>query len=121
MKNGYDHRLMKSKSWIAPSNGSRASTNHKHQSEAEDIRARKLAAMQQAASELDQDREKRIAGIEERERADRDADEAARGRSAKYGGRGDFVHGLNRKAGELDLSERVRRGRGGMERERDEY
>jgi len=121
MKRGEDHHLMKSKSWSAPSNGSRASTHHNHHSEAEDIRSRKLAAMQQAASELDQDREKRIAGIEQRERADRDADEAARARSAKYGGKGDFVHGLNRKAGELDLSERVRRGRGEMERERDDY
>ena len=121
MKRGDDHRLMKSKSWSTPSNGPRAPTHRNSQPEAEDIRSRKLAAMQQAASELDQDREKRIAGIEERERADRDADEAARARSARYGGKGDFVHGLNRKAGELDLSERVRRGKGGMERERDEY
>jgi len=121
MKHSDGHRLSKSKSWSAPSNGPGASTHRNHQSEADDSRSRKLAAMQQAASELDQDREKRIAGIQERERADRDADEAARARSAKYGGKGDFVHALNRKAGELDLSERVRRGRGGMERERDEY
>lgn len=121
MKRGDDHRLVKSKSWSARSNRPRAPTHPDQHPEAEDTRARKLAAMQQAASELDQDREKRIAALEHRERADCDADEVARAKSAKYGGKGDFVHGLNRKAGELDLSERVRRGRGGMERERDEY
>ncbi len=70
--------------------------------------------MQQAASELDQDREKRIAAIAERERAKREEEEKARAKSAKYGGKGDFVHGLHRKAGEIDIGERMRRGRGGL-------
>ncbi|KAL9015004.1 MAG: hypothetical protein Q9173_000359 [Seirophora scorigena] len=63
-----------------------------------DDRAAKLAAMQQNASDLDLDREKRMAAIAENEAAEREADEAARARSAKYGGRGNFVNGLNRKA-----------------------
>ncbi|MCJ1367830.1 RNA-splicing factor [Acarospora aff. strigata] len=122
LKRGDDQRLVKSKSWSTASNGHRtSSSNQRSAAEAEDTKSRKLAAMQQAASELDQDRYRRIAGIEEREKASRETDEAARARSAKYGGKGDFVHGLNRKAGELDLSERVRRGRGGMEREREDY
>lgn len=77
----------------------------------------KLAAMQQAASELDQDRQKRIMAIEAREKIEQAADDAARSQSAKYGGKGEFVKGLNRKAGALDIGERMRRGRGGLERE----
>lgn len=76
--------------------------------------------MQSAATELDVTRSNRLAAIEERERADREAEERARERSSKYGGRGDFVHGLNRKAGELDIGERMRRGKGGLKRDRDE-
>lgn len=77
--------------------------------------------MQQAASELDQDRERRLAAIAARDKAAQEADDAARARNAKEGGRGDFVNSLNRKAGELDLGERVRRGRAGMEREQEAY
>ncbi|KAI9784254.1 MAG: RNA-splicing factor [Peltula sp. TS41687] len=83
-------------------------------------RAKKLAAMQSDASQLDQDRERRLAAIEERDRIECEAEEAARKRSAKYGGKGDFVMGLHRKAGDLDLAERVRRGRGNLKTERDE-
>ena len=72
--------------------------------------------MQGAASELDQDRGKRIAAIAERERLEREEEEKARASSAKYGGKGDFVHGLHRKAGEMDIGERMRRGRGGLEK-----
>ena len=76
--------------------------------------------MQSAASELDQDRAKRIAAIEEREKAEREAENAARARSSKYGGKGDFITGLNRKAGEMSIGERMRRGTQGLERDRDE-
>lgn len=78
--------------------------------------ANKLAAMQQAASELDRDREKRIAALEEREKAEREADDIARSKAAKYGGQGEFVSKLNRKAGELDVGERIRRSRGVLEK-----
>lgn len=88
--------------------------------EAAATRAKKLAAMQSDASQLDQDRERRLAAIAERDRIERESEEAARKRSAKYGGKGDFVMGLHRKAGDLDLAERVRRGRGNLRTERDE-
>ena len=73
--------------------------------------------MQQAASELDQDRQERLVAIETREKMEQAEDDAARSQSARYGGKGDFVHGLHRKAGALDIGERMRRGRGGLERE----
>ncbi|KAI1460128.1 Pre-mRNA splicing factor-domain-containing protein [Annulohypoxylon moriforme] len=63
---------------------------------AADERARKLAAMQAAASELDQDREKRLAAIAEKERSEREADDKARERSGKYGDR-EFTNSLRRK------------------------
>ncbi|KAL8762558.1 MAG: hypothetical protein Q9184_001466 [Pyrenodesmia sp. 2 TL-2023] len=107
-----DHRLKTSKSWH--SSVRRPSPSPKREA---DNRAARLAAMQQDASELDQDRERRIAAIAQREYADKEADEAARARSAKYGGRGNFVHGLNRKAGDLGIGERMRRGKQGMGRE----
>lgn len=86
---------------------------------AEDDRAAKLAAMQQNATDLDQDRERRLSAIASREKSERENDQTLRERNLRYGGRGDFVHGLNRQAGELNLSERMRRGKGAMEREQD--
>ncbi|KAI3330657.1 Pre-mRNA splicing factor-domain-containing protein [Ustulina deusta] len=59
-------------------------------------RARKLAAMQEAASDLDKDRENRLAVLEEQERQAREADDKARVRAGKYGER-EFVNGLRRK------------------------
>lgn len=78
-------------------------------------RARKLAAMQSAASELDEDRVKRLAALEERERAAREADDRGRQR----GGDRSFVNGLHRQAGKLDLAERMGRGRQGFVRDDD--
>lgn len=79
----------------------------------------RLAAMQADANDLDAVRSNRLAAIEERERVEREAEQKARDRSGKYGGRGDFVNGLNRRAGEMDIGERIRRGRGGLERRLD--
>ncbi len=76
----------------------------------------RLAAMQADANDLDAVRSNRLAAIEERERLEREAEQKARDRSGKYGGRGDFVNGLNRKAGEMDIGERIKRNRGGLER-----
>ncbi|KAL9592194.1 MAG: hypothetical protein Q9179_006958 [Wetmoreana sp. 5 TL-2023] len=106
------HRLRPSKSWH---NSARRPSPLLDQDP--DDRAAKLAAMQENASDLERDRERRITAIAEQEKAERDADEAARIRSAKHGGKGDFVHGLNRKAGDMDIGERMRRGRQGMGRE----
>ena len=79
-------------------------------------KAAKLAAMQSAASELDVSRSSRLKAIEEQERRDREEEVKARERSGRLGGKGDFVMGLNRKAGEIGLGERIRRGKGGLER-----
>lgn len=76
----------------------------------------RLAAMQADANDLDAVRSNRLAAIEERERVEREAEQKARDRSGKFGGRGDFVNGLNRRAGEMDIGERIKRGRGGLER-----
>lgn len=84
---------------------------------AEDDRVVKLAAMQQAASELDQDRERRLAAIAAKDREDAERDDALRARNSKTGGRADFVNGLNRRViGEMDLGDRMGRGKSGMER-----
>ncbi|KAG5916463.1 RNA-splicing factor [Claviceps africana] len=77
--------------------------------------ARKLAAMQSAASELDQEREKRLAALEQQERAAREADARARER----GGERNFVNGLHKQAGRLDLGERMGRNRQGYQRDDD--
>lgn len=81
----------------------------------EEERARKLAAMQSAASELDVDRVKRLAALEEREKAAREADDRGRERGGDRG----FVNGLHRQAGKLDLGERMGRGRQGLVRDDD--
>ncbi|MCJ1270201.1 RNA-splicing factor [Lobaria immixta] len=115
------HPLKQSKSWHnARRRNSLSPDQSASQPSEADERAAKIAAMQQAASELDQDREKRIAAIEARENIIREAEEAARSKAAKNGGKGNFVNGLNRKAGALDIGERMRRGRGGLERDLDE-
>lgn len=52
--------------------------------------------MQEAASNLDQDREKRLVILEEQERQAREADDKARARAGKYADQ-EFVNGLRRK------------------------
>lgn len=73
--------------------------------------------MQQAASELDQDRERRLAAIAARDKEEAEREAEARARNAKYGGRADFMHGLNRRAGDMNLGDRLGRGKAGLERE----
>ena len=115
------HHLIHSKSWHAPRRREPYSSRQRSpQASSTDDRAAKLAAMQQAASELDEDREKRLAVTSEREAKDCEEEEAARAKAAKYGGKGGFVNGLHRKAGDMDIGERMRRGRGRLEKERDE-
>jgi Pre-mRNA splicing factor/N-terminal domain of CBF1 interacting co-repressor CIR len=84
-------------------------------------RAAKLAAMQQNASDLDNMRTDRLAAVDAREQAEREADEAARARTSKDGGRGAFLSNINKRAGELDLSERLQRGRRNVEKEQEAY
>ena len=77
-------------------------------------RQRKLAAMQQDASSLDLDRERRLAALAEQDKVAREADDKARAKSSNYGGKGDFVNALQRKAGEMALGDRIGRGRQGL-------
>jgi hypothetical protein len=94
-----------------------ASTSRGEPSEDKDAeRHRKLAAMQQDASSLDLDREKRLAALAEREKADREAEDLARAKSSKYGQKGDFINGLHRKAGDMGLADRIGRGRQGLQK-----
>ncbi|KAI1123690.1 Pre-mRNA splicing factor-domain-containing protein [Nemania abortiva] len=82
-----------------PSNGRNRGANGSgpgSDSVAAEERARKLAAMQEAASDLDKDREKRLAILDEQERQAREADDMARARAGKYGDQ-EFVNGLRRK------------------------
>ncbi|EEH34906.1 hypothetical protein PAAG_05953 [Paracoccidioides lutzii Pb01] len=98
----------------APPKETKSTTN-------DEERMAKLAAMQRNANELDQDRAARLAVAERRERKEQEADDAARALSSKYGGKGRFVNGLNRRAGEMDLADRLQRGRRGVEKEQEAY
>lgn len=84
----------------------------------DDERARKLAAMQNDAADLDKAREARLAALAEKERADREADDRARAKSQKYGGR-DFANRLHNSTGHESLADRIGRGRQGLQREDD--
>ena len=79
-------------------------------------KAAQLAAMQADADDLENQRTSRLAALEEQERVRREAEDKARERSSKYGSRGDFVHILNRKARDLDIGERMRRGRATLDK-----
>ena len=85
--------------------------------EREAERQRKLAAMQEDASALDQDREKRLAALAEKEKIDRDADEMARVKSSKYSDKADFVNGMHAQVGSMGLADRIGRGRQGLQRD----
>lgn len=81
----------------------------------EEERARKLAAMQSAASDMHDDRSKRLAEIEEKERQAREADDRAR----EQGGDRGFVNGLHRQTEQLDLGARMGRNRKAYQRDDD--
>ena len=117
----HDRALKHSKSWhnTRRRNTSSPESDPRAASSINDREAR-LAAMQSAATELDQDRAKRIAALEKRDKAEREAEDAARAKAAKYGGKGEFVTSLNRKAGDMSIGERMRRGTHGLERDRDD-
>ncbi|WKT40020.1 hypothetical protein QSH57_001839 [Fusarium oxysporum f. sp. vasinfectum] len=81
----------------------------------EEERQRKLAAMQSAATELDDDRSKRLTALEEREAALREADDKARERGGDRG----FVNKLHQQAGHKGLAERMGGARRGYQRDED--
>ncbi|KAK0730069.1 Pre-mRNA splicing factor-domain-containing protein [Lasiosphaeris hirsuta] len=77
--------------------------------QAEQERARKLAAMQAAATDLDKDREKRLATIEAADRAQREADDKIRQRNKKLGGTAGFVNDLHSRAVDIKVADRMGR------------
>lgn len=93
-------------------NGYNSRANDSNQ---EEERAKKLAAMQSAASELDDDRGKRLAAIEEQERTAREADNRARERDGERG----FINGLHRQTEKLDLGARMGRNKQAYQRDED--
>ncbi|KAI9640417.1 RNA-splicing factor [Ciborinia camelliae] len=86
--------------------------NGPSEEEKEAERQKKLAAMQQDASNLDIDREKRLKALAEQDKAAREAEDKARSKSSKYSDKGDFVNGLNRTAGNMNLADRIGRRAG---------
>ncbi|KAK6538953.1 RNA-splicing factor [Orbilia ellipsospora] len=92
-------------------NGNR-SPPPQRQANADEDRAAKLAAMQADASDLDDARNRRLAALAERDRQEREQDDTSRRNNAKWGGKGSFISGLNKNVGNMDLAERVRRGKG---------
>jgi hypothetical protein len=73
--------------------------------------------MQQDASKLDVDREKRLAALAEREKADREAEDLSRAKSSKYTATRHFMTGLHQKAGDMSLGDRIGRGRQGFQKD----
>lgn len=105
--------VRKMQSWHS-SRPSRAKSPEPRDSTAskDEERAAKLAAMQQDAASLDQQREQRLGELEAKDKAAAERDDAERARNSKYGGRANFVNDYHKKAGELSLSERM--GRSGI-------
>ncbi|ATY58403.1 pre-mRNA-splicing factor CWC25 [Cordyceps militaris] len=95
--------------------GNGRENNNREDERAREERAQKLAAMQSAASELDQDRSKRLAAIEERETLARVADDSARERNGDRA----FTNGLHRQAGDMDLGTRMGRNKHGYQKDDD--
>lgn len=98
----------------ATSYRSRTPPRRRQSSPQQNDRAARLAAMQQDASELDGQREKRLAEVAANDQADRERDDAARARNAKYGGRADFVGSFHKKAGDMSLADRMGRNGAGI-------
>ncbi|ETI22052.1 hypothetical protein G647_06123 [Cladophialophora carrionii CBS 160.54] len=121
-RNGHSNGIRKMQSWHSsrPERPRSRSPrrNEREKDNSADDRAARLAAMQQAASELHDERERRLADIAERERADRERDDAVRAKNAKHGGRADFVNSFHKRAGDLTLGERM--GRNGASRREDD-
>ncbi|TGO32053.1 hypothetical protein BHYA_0360g00030 [Botrytis hyacinthi] len=89
-----------------------ADRDDRRNKEKEAERQKKLAAMQQDASSLETDREKRLKALEEQEKAAHEAEDRARTNTSKYSDKGDFINGLNRTAGNMNLGDRIGRRAG---------
>jgi len=93
----------------------RRSHDRRRNQEQDDERARKLAEMQVAASELDLDRGSRLAALSEKEQAEREAENKARAEASKHGGDRKFADDLRRQANNRGLAENIGRGRRGLD------
>ncbi|KAK3372373.1 pre-mRNA-splicing factor CWC25 [Podospora didyma] len=89
-------------------NSQRPSVDSGDKVQADEERARKLAAMQEAASNLDIDRERRLAAIEEADRAAREEDDRIRRRNKKFGGDAGFTNSLHSRAADMKVADRMR-------------
>lgn len=80
---------------------------------AEEDRAARLAAMSSNANSMSEDRQKRLAALLEKEKAEMEADERAR---AKSGGMSGFLSQEQKRVfgGMGGLEDRIKRGRGGL-------
>ncbi|KIW31594.1 uncharacterized protein PV07_03224 [Cladophialophora immunda] len=119
-RNGHSNGVRKMQSWHSsrpePPRYRSPRREQKKEDTKEEDRAARLAAMQNDATDLDQRREQRLAELEQKERAERDRDNAARARTAKHGGRADFVNSYHKRAGDMTLGERMGRN-GASQRE----
>ena len=88
-------------------------THNNHINRAEQDRAARLAAMSSNANSMSEDRQKRLAALLEKEKAEYEADERARAKSK--GMSGFLSHEQKRVFGGVgDLGDRIKRGRGGL-------
>ncbi|RVD88543.1 uncharacterized protein DFL_002725 [Arthrobotrys flagrans] len=108
----YKQRERSPPNYARRNNDRRPAPSPSKPAQTDDDRAAKLAAMQADATDLDEARNRRLAALAERDRQEREQDDSARRNNAKWGGKGSFITGLNQHAGNLDLAERVRRGKG---------
>jgi hypothetical protein len=65
--------------------------------------------MQEAATDLDKDREHRLALLAEQERAAQEKDDQVRQRNKRFGGDAGFMNQLHSRATELKVADRVGR------------
>ena len=111
------HEVRKMQSWQASRRPPRSCSRSPRRAESSnDDRAARLAEMQQDASKLEEERTQRSVEVDARDREAAARDDLTRAEIAKHGGRASFVNGFHRKAGDMDLGERMGRSRAGMER-----
>lgn len=71
------------------------------------------------AQNMNSERAKRVAELEAKEKVEAEAEMAARLKNNRQGAKAEFLNSATKSAGNLDLAERVRRGRQGMGEGRD--
>ncbi|EPE08360.1 pre-mrna-splicing factor cwc25 [Ophiostoma piceae UAMH 11346] len=96
----------------------RDTNGNNHNNNGDDERARKLAAMQANASDLDSERSKRLAEIAAKEAAARAADDEARDKASGSATTA-FSTNLRQKVGDMGLADRLGRNRQGLQRDDD--